>query len=858
MLIHPLMDPVKLPKHRKHRAKRRNVSIGINRWSAHPYYFINAPDGLDYRIIRALTKEMSYFVQGAERSKKFKEGRWDGTTCLLYKTRKGVYYFPVGMLDCVKRVFSDFEVDYFIQDITVDDVKKRYKPIDLTWTGHTLRDYQKKAVMEIKKNSGGTIFLPTGSGKTLVMLRLIYEYNLPCLILVHTRELLYQWEKNIKACFNGRVPGLIGDGHMQWDPITVAMIQTLSQKIVKDKMDNIDYPILCADECFPYNTLVETENGAMKIGDIVRNRLDIKVLTHTGEYKRVIGWHEKPLNKSMVRVVHDCGSFECTEDHKILTDDGWVMAKYLNTGDIMYIYNDIQMQDMPEGVSNPRCGGRSCEHSSCAPGSSTESGDKILEHCNRGGKTRAIKKTYGYIVKQILENSYNRVPNTNDTWESHGGHVNLLSTSEKQISEVEGSSRFKTARVRSVEILDIKGYNVNSSQNDCEQRIRELHNIISNEKSPMLDTNIQFNNVEQWKEEDYRGMVGVHNTPDSTCSVVDGRWMFSEEFDYLFNGSIYYRRSRTRGSVVGGQVGNFRWESGSSQGNSITITQKRTSKKICGTSRTLHNTIDGIQDKLFDLTVEDNHTYTANGVVVSNCHHTPCDTLYMVAMKTNAIVRIGASATPTRTDGAQKKIWAATGEIKTTVSAEELINSGVLAKPSFIFLTPPAMYVGRRAHYSEAYTHAIVINESRNDLIVKKATEFAKNGETVYVHVSRIDHGEILAERIPGAVFLCGRDNTTKRQSVLKKYGKGDIKVLVSTLLGEGADIPGIDCFIAASGGKSEISTIQRAGRALRIATGKTTATIVDFRDSGRWFGDHWQDRYNSYKKTYGDCVPDV
>jgi superfamily II DNA or RNA helicase len=460
--------------------------VSINRWSAHPYYFINGE--LDARVTRALTREMSYFVQGAERSKKFKEGRWDGKECLLYKTKKGIYFFPVGMLDCVKRIFSDFDIEYFVQDITLEDVRKRYKPLGMTWTGHELRDYQKKAVREIQESGGGTIFLPTGAGKTLVMLRLIYEYNLPCLIIVHTKELLYQWEKNIKACFNGRIPGLIGDGHLQWDPVTVAMVQTLSQKIVKDKMDNIDYPILCVDET----------------------------------------------------------------------------------------------------------------------------------------------------------------------------------------------------------------------------------------------------------------------------------------------------------------------------------------------------------------------------------HHAPSNTVYMVAMHTNSPCRIGASATPTRVDGAEKKIWAATGEIKTTVSAEELIDSGVLARPSFVFLTPPPMSVGRSAHYADAYTQAIVINEERNNLIIKKAIEFSKRGDTVYVHVSRIDHGEILSERIPGSVFLCGKDNTTKRQGILNKYNKGDIKVLVSTLLGEGCDVPRIDSFIAASGGKSEIGTIQRAGRALRTTDKKKTATIVDFRDSGRWFGDHWQDRYNTYKKTYGDCVPDV
>ena len=124
------------------------------------------------------------------------------------------------------------------------------------------------------------------------------------------------------------------------------------------------------------------------------------------------------------------------------------------------------------------------------------------------------------------------------------------------------------------------------------------------------------------------------------------------------------------------------------------------------------------------------------------------------------------------------------------------------------------------------------------------------------MHVVRIDHGEMLKERIPGSVFLSGKDNTTLRQATLKKFAKGEIKVLISTLLGEGTDVPSINCFIAAGAGKSPIGVIQRAGRALRIAPGKKTAIIVDFRDSGKYLGDHWSERYNTYKEIYGDYVP--
>ena len=111
---------------------------------------------------------------------------------------------------------------------------------------------------------------------------------------------------------------------------------------------------------------------------------------------------------------------------------------------------------------------------------------------------------------------------------------------------------------------------------------------------------------------------------------------------------------------------------------------------------------------------------------------------------------LGRAQHPTRTDGCEKKIWAAFGEIKSRITADELIKRGLLAKPTFLFLTPPQVYIGRRSHWSDAYLQGIVINEGRNEIIVRRAIEYAKQKNTVYIHVERIDHGEILAERIPG------------------------------------------------------------------------------------------------------------
>jgi superfamily II DNA or RNA helicase len=458
--------------------------VVINRWASHPYFFING--SLDFRVIKSLDREMSYFVQNAQRTKAFKEGRWDGHESLLRKTKKGVYFFPAGMLDVTKRVFKDFEIEYFVQDIKLDHVRKKYEPLNLKWTGLELRDYQLKAVIDIQNNEGGTICLPTGSGKTLIMLRLAYEYNLPFIVIVHTKELLYQWERTVKEYFDGYTPGLVGDGNNHFDKITIAMLQTVHQMINKGDLAHFDFPVLFFDEV----------------------------------------------------------------------------------------------------------------------------------------------------------------------------------------------------------------------------------------------------------------------------------------------------------------------------------------------------------------------------------HRVAADTAYTVAMQINAPARVGSSATPTRIDGKEKKLWAAVGEIKSRITANELIDRGILAKPKFIFLTPPATFISRGTKWHDAYLQGIVLNEGRNDLIIKITKELAAQDLTVYVHVERIDHGEMLHGRLPGSVFLSGTDNSTRRQLVLKEFESGKIKILVSTLLREGVSINSMNCFVAAGGMKSPIGVIQRIGRALRIAPGKTEAVIVDFRDSGRYLGDHWAERYEVYKSTFGDYCP--
>ena len=96
--------------------------------------------------------------------------------------------------------------------------------IDLQFSG-SLRPYQLQAVQGILARRSGVVEAGTGSGKTVMGLALIATRKQPTLILVHTKELLYQWRNRIKTVL-GIEAGLIGDCHFDIQSVTVGIVNT--------------------------------------------------------------------------------------------------------------------------------------------------------------------------------------------------------------------------------------------------------------------------------------------------------------------------------------------------------------------------------------------------------------------------------------------------------------------------------------------------------------------------------------------------------------------------------------------------------------------------------------------------------
>jgi superfamily II DNA or RNA helicase len=241
-------------------------------------------------------------------------------------------------------------------------------------------------------------------------------------------------------------------------------------------------------------------------------------------------------------------------------------------------------------------------------------------------------------------------------------------------------------------------------------------------------------------------------------------------------------------------------------------------------------------------------------VIFDECHHTPADTVYDIAKHIESEYVIGLSATPRREDGKEMLIWAGTGPICYNITTSEMINKGYLAKPFIDFIEVEPLAFKKGLKYQDIYRIAIVHNEDRNTKIALKAVELAVKGK-VYIHVRQVAHGEqlcmLINELLPANVrqaeFIYGEDTTQTRNKVIDAFKNRDLRILVSTLLGEGVDLPEMYALILASGGLSRTFIQQVFGRLLRISQHKEVE-FWDCNDPFKHLYDHWLERVRFYK----------
>ena len=171
-------------------------------------------------------------------------GRWVGKK--LHPVLK--YYEPVPAGLRFPRGFANQAIllcrEHMQESPRIVEERRLLAEVDFSFSG-TLRSYQELAVAQVVKRSFGVLEAGTGSGKTIMALAIIAARKQPTLILVHTKELLYQWQQRIQE-FLGRSAGLVGDACLDIQPITVAIVNSARKRV--DELAPL-FGHLVVDEC---------------------------------------------------------------------------------------------------------------------------------------------------------------------------------------------------------------------------------------------------------------------------------------------------------------------------------------------------------------------------------------------------------------------------------------------------------------------------------------------------------------------------------------------------------------------------------------------------------------------------------
>jgi len=234
-------------------------------------------------------------------------------------------------------------------------------------------------------------------------------------------------------------------------------------------------------------------------------------------------------------------------------------------------------------------------------------------------------------------------------------------------------------------------------------------------------------------------------------------------------------------------------------------------------------------------------------VVVDEAHSLASDMLQDVTKHFKHVSRLlMLTASDYRADGNDMLLEGIGGMVGFRVPFNILASDGYVISPTIkrIKVGPTDKTLGT---YQNVFKKQVIENDSRTKLIIDMATEYSNADKSVIIAVNQVNHGKRIMSMLNSnnCEELYGVDDTDDRTDILTRLDNKDIKILVTTLAKEGLDIPSLDCLIEAYPTKDDY---QLVGRTVRIADGKTEATIFDLCDDVPYLEKHAKYRSNIHK----------
>ena len=218
-----------------------------------------------------------------------------------------------------------------------------------------------------------------------------------------------------------------------------------------------------------------------------------------------------------------------------------------------------------------------------------------------------------------------------------------------------------------------------------------------------------------------------------------------------------------------------------------------------------------------------------------------------------APIRLGLTATMPDSIEAKFAIEGMIGPVLEQFTDDQAEEEGYIVKPKVkILRVSESLRVKEMRNFSEVEEWGIVRRLERNKIILDKVEEHQKKNESVLIIVKKVVHGQLLEKlglnRGLEIKFVYGNTDTETRDLTKQLLNDKKLKCVVCTIWKEGSNIPELDVVINASGGKSEMATIQIIGRGRRKTKTKSALIVYDFFDpSSRFLIEHFGFRVSLY-----------
>ena len=588
------------------------------------------------------------------------------------------------------------------------DCMVRTDPVDFTFNG-TLRDKQIPVIEEVlgRGEPSGIVRMPCGTGKTVVALKLISHWRQRAIVLVHKGFLVGQWKKRINEFLGIPIDdiGHIQQDHCDYDhPITICMIQSLvGEREYPPELFN-SFGVVVSDECISGDSEVITDKGKVKIEDFPSIKptlmLSFDEALLRWEYRRIIRWIPRGERQTLV-VKAGNYRIRCTLEHLFLTVNGWVAAQNLRKGmkilSPALVVAGSNSQDSIVGVESEdsshttRFGadrnstGRegvnclrekplsvpvdvdrefNCQEVSRVQGLGSQDGRNAFRATMRVvlRGMRLVKMFSGFfmerflVIHPLLGHTSRRI---REFCSRMGGF-----SGNGQNTRLHGLSGLESKR-KSRKMLDL----VNGVAVDA---------VFAIPGYPMSFPSLEVQSAFQptgFAGSQMRGWLGGTWTMDQSlvgesCSTLRAFAKKMSRCCASFFEGLAFRRSGTRlqGDILLRGLGSKTQSYGS-------IDSKGSPSQAWSTSSLL---VSGIEEghhrgePVYDIEVEGNHNFIANGFLVHNCHRISAPKWRFAIEKFPAAIRLGLSATPWRGDGLDDVFKWHMGRVMASAQGQEM------------------------------------------------------------------------------------------------------------------------------------------------------------------------------------------